>query len=231
MDPKSPEFLKTMMELRTRAIAENHDVESQLKKVLDRNYWRRLNPDMTVCGEQPVISANIRGVDPSLVEPPLKTFFTSGYFELPAIVPSAAIHKMKSCFDAIQNAGWPTGFVFIYDEFWRVFREPFLARFLTGALGKGYRQLPYCWGHFVPPNSRGWRPHVDGPTVLPKLTVWLALTDATLENGCMYLVPRNSQTAEISDRFLAIASFQPKDAMSLLHNSKALPVAAGSCLG
>jgi hypothetical protein len=231
MDPKSPEFMKTMLDLRARALAENQHQESQLKNALDQQYWRKLNPDMAICGEKSAVPATIPAVDPSVVEKPLRMLFTSGYFELPAIVSGPTLEHMRRCFDVIREEGWPTGFVFIYDEFWRAFRGSVLARFLTGALGEGYRQLPYIWGHYVPPNSHGWRPHVDGPPFLGKLTVWLALTDATLENGCMYVLPRNSQTEKFTDHSLETESSERADALSLLQHSRALPAVAGSCLG
>ena len=231
MDPKSPEFMKTIQDLRARALAESQYQESQLKNALDQQYWRKLNPDMKICGEKSAVPATIPDVDPSVVEKPLRMLFTSGYFELPAIVSGPTLEHMRRCFDVIRDEGWPTGFVFIYDEFWRAFRGSVLARFLTGALGKGYQQLPYIWGHYVPPNSHGWRPHVDGPPFSGKLTVWLALTDATLENGCMYVLPRNSQTEKSTDHSLETEIFGRADALNLLQHSRALPAVAGSCLG
>ena len=171
------------------------------------------------------------GSDSSGVDRALQMYFTWGYYQMPPIVADSAVDRMRKCFEVTQGAGWHATFVFVYDEFWRAFRGSQLLRFLTGALGENFGQLPYIWGHFVPANSRGWRPHVDGPSNLKKLTVWLALNDATLENGCMYVVPRNAETEKISDQFLTIESIDREEAMKLLQNVKALPAPSGSYLG
>jgi hypothetical protein len=231
MDAKSPEFLKAVQALRERALIETPELPTQLKNALDPQYWRELNPRMTVYGSEPGEAAEKTGVDPSTVEGPLQMLSTYGYFKMPPIVSAPAIEKMRTCFEVTRAAGWHPSFVFIYDEFWRAFRGPALVRFLTGALGRGYGQLPYCWGHYVLANSRGWRPHVDGPSTFNKLTVWLPLNDVTLENGCIYVVPRNAETEQISDGFWSKKNFDAADTLKLLQNSKALPAAAGSYLG
>jgi hypothetical protein len=233
MDPNSPEFQKAVMELRSRAVTESFDLDTRLKNALDPQYWQELNPGMTICAKEPGEPAENHGADLSVVETALQTLSTSGYFQMPGVVAGSVAEQMRRCFDLTRNAGWPPVFVFVYDEFWRVYRGPKLVRFLTRALGEGYHQLPYFWGHYVAPNSRGWRPHADGPSVLHKLTVWLALSDATLENGCMYVVRRNSDTEKISNGFLdsGTKSFPAGDLAKFLQHTKALPVAAGSYLG
>jgi Phytanoyl-CoA dioxygenase (PhyH) len=231
MDPNSPELRNALLELRARALPETPEVAAQVKNALDPQYWRGLNPRMTVCGSETGEAIEKVGFDPSCVEQALQTLSTSGYYELPRLVTDPAVDKMRKCFEVIQGAGWHPVFVFVYDEFWRAFRGPALNQFLTGALGEGYTQLSYVWGHYVPANSRGWRPHVDGPTTLDKLTVWLALNDATLENGCIYVVPRNVETEKMSDQFLSRDSFDSKDTRTLLQHAKAVPAAAGTYLG
>lgn len=219
------------MELRARAISASTDLQNKLENALHPNYWQTLNPTMTVCGSEPVETIESFDPDPSRVEQPLRTFSAFGYFQIPPTVDAVAVEKMRRCFETTESAGWPPVFVFVYDEFWRVYRGPLLVKFLKGALGEEYGQLPYLWGHHVPANSRGWRPHVDGPTEVKKLTVWLALSDATLENGCMYVVPRNSETEKMSDQFFSENALEWGEARKLLQNVKALPAAAGSYLG
>jgi hypothetical protein len=231
MDPKSPEFMKAVMELRERALPETPELQARVSNALDEQYWRKLNPAMTVCGSKPHEPIENAGVDPLIVDEPLQMLSARGYFQIPPIVEGRVVEKMRTCFEATQDAGWHPVFAFMYDEFWRAFRGPAMVRFLAGALGEGYCQLPHCWGHFVPANSKGWRPHVDGPSTFNKLTVWLPLNNVTLENGCMYVVPRNAETEKLSDDFSSRKSFDVADTLKLLQNSKALPAAAGSFLG
>ena len=230
-DPKSPEFTKALWELRARALAEVPDLDAQLKNAFDPGYWRNLNPAAAVGGSEPAQASESAGLDLSIVERPLQMLSTFGYFQTSPIVAGPAVERMRRCFEVTRNAGWHPVFVFVYDDFWWAFRGPALVRFLTAALGEGYVQLPYVWGHYVPANSSGWRPHVDGPSALKKLTVWLALNDATLDNGCMYVVPRNADTEGTSDRFHETDSFKRADILKLFQNIKALPAVAGSYLG
>jgi hypothetical protein len=232
MDPNSSEFMNAVLELRTRARKENAGLDGQLESALDADYWRELNPNMTVCGTRRVEPVESPNIGSSVVTQAIQTLSTSGYFQMPVLAVGPAVERMRMCFEHTRKSGWPAAFVFVYDELWRAFRGPALVQFLTEALGKGYGQLPYVWGHYVPTNSKGWRPHVDGPSILNKLTVWLALSDATLENGCMYVVGRTAETEKISDSFLDDSkSFQRDDVMKLLQYAKALPATAGSYIG
>ena len=231
MDPNSPEFRKAASELRARAFSETPDLLIQVENALNPEYWRHLNPEMTVCGNARSEANRRDDTDPSCAERPLQMLSSFGYFQMPAIVAGLAVYKMRRCIELTRGAGWHPAFAFLYDEFWWAFRASALIRFLRRALGKDYGQLPYLWGHYVAANSRGWRPHVDGPTDIKKLTVWLALNDATLDNGCIYVVPRNTETEKLSDQFLSIETFNCGDIRALLQNAKALPAAAGSYLG
>jgi hypothetical protein len=231
MDLESPELIKAMQDLRSRALSATPELDIQVTSALDPDYWQSLNSKMNVCGPEICETEETADLDPSVVERSLQMLSTLGYFQTPPIARNLSIEKMKSCLEVTQSAGWHPTFVFVYDEFWSAFRGPAMVRFLTGALGKNYGQLPYLWGHSVPANSKGWHPHVDGPSSLTKLTVWLALNDATLENGCMYVIPRNAETEKISDQFATLKSIGHDDARKLFQNVRALPAPAGSYLG
>ena len=231
MDPNSAEFRKTILELRARALAGNSNLDVQLNNALDPRYWRKLNPAMSIYGKEPVAIFENSAVDASILESALQTFSASGYFQMPAVLCKSAVEQMSTCFDVTRNAGWHPTFVFVYDEFWRAFRGPVVARLLRRVLGEDYRQLSYIWGHYVPAGSSGWRPHVDGATDSNKLTLWLALSEATLENGCMYVVRRNAETDAAEVRFEQAGAFSFADVRNLLQNAKALPATAGSFLG
>lgn len=82
-------------------------------------------------------------------------------------------------------------------------------------------------------NPTSW--HLDTPfwsfSARRALSIWVALDDATLENGCLYFIPGSyhSTTFEnpgISKNMDAIFEFYPKFAKS---KSVAVPMKAGSC--
>src|SRR5262249_58094823 len=109
----------------------------------------------------------------------------------PVLIDEATLAALNGAVDAVRTAGWPPVFAFVYDEFWSLVRIPAITTLLSATLGRGFRQIPHVWVHVVPPieGGRGWTPHVDGYQN-DRISVWLALSDATVENECMHLVPK-----------------------------------------
>jgi hypothetical protein len=92
----------------------------------------------------------------------------------------------------------PPAFIFLFDETWKCFYS--LHPMLSYFLGADYRILPDFWTWHVDPaqGESGWRPHrdkgryaLDAKGVPLSLTVWVPLTEATPQNGCMYILPAN----------------------------------------
>jgi ectoine hydroxylase-related dioxygenase (phytanoyl-CoA dioxygenase family) len=86
----------------------------------------------------------------------------------------------------------------MFDEAWECFHG--LRSMLALFLGEGYRALPDFWAWHVDPQAAqaGWAPHrdkgrmslaADGTPL--SLTVWIPLTEATPQNGCIYVLPAN----------------------------------------
>ena len=76
--------------------------------------------------------------------------------------------------------------------------------------------------------------HQDNGVILPEadestiLTVWLALTDATIENGCMQVIP-GSHREGLKDH-CPMDQLRIPDALLPLNRAKPLPMKAGSAL-
>jgi ectoine hydroxylase-related dioxygenase (phytanoyl-CoA dioxygenase family) len=79
-------------------------------------------------------------------------------------------------------------------------------------------------------SESGWRPHIDFCEVGDRLTVWVALSDATLTNGCMYLIPKTRVSDPVLDDFKNMRPIESNELRRLLHGSRALPVSAGTML-
>jgi hypothetical protein len=144
---------------------------------------------------------------------------------------------MRECVEAVRKAGWPPVFAFIYDPFWAVTRVPFVTEFLLADLGDKFNIImSRVWCYYVPPSrgAGGWTPHADAySNPANRLTVWIPLTDATLDNGCMYVVPKDFAYggAPPKRERLRLGTVSSDYALELLHSCKALPAAAGSVLG
>jgi ectoine hydroxylase-related dioxygenase (phytanoyl-CoA dioxygenase family) len=196
---------------------------------VDGDYWRRLAPGLTI-GE----SADALPVAPgvSTVDQAVAHFADEGYFQLPPVVSAETITLLNQAIDAVKAGGWPAVFAWVYDQFWACARVPAIVRLVASRLGAGCAQIPHVFVHIVPSTSGavGWTPHFDG-RAQGRVSVWLALTDATLDNGCMHLVPSRSLPDAFRIPTLTGGMVLAADAFRALQASRALPVAQGSALG
>lgn len=87
-------------------------------------------------------------------------------------------------------------FALVYDEFWALHFQ--YEEIFKHFLADGYKMLPAIWVWHLDPAKKefGWEPHRDRDyTALDKdgkpkfLTLWLPITDADPNNGCIYVVP------------------------------------------
>lgn len=168
----------------------------------------------------------------------LDTLRRDGYFQTGVLVDAAARTALVTAVETIVAEGWPPVFAFLFDEPWALLRAPRVAGIVRSVLGPEHRQLPNMWIHRVPPHAsaRGWPAHTDGGpetwTVradgLPnRVTCWIALTDATLTNGCLALVPKRFAPAGL-DGLYESGSLGFQDLRALLGGTRPIPAAAGT---
>lgn len=198
------------------------------EQVNNPGFWLGLNPyfNITRDGSQDKIAP----LPVDVTEEMLHYLRMDGYIQLDNLISGQMIAKMRNAIITLRDKGINPSFVFVYDEFWTISRQ--LNRLLSPVLGDTYQQLPDFWAWYLDPQREdaGWRPHRDrihGETVyadgMPKsVTVWLALTDATPLNGCIYMLPAHLDT----DYF----NFKTRETNVNAHGIRALPASAGSLL-
>ena len=144
----------------------------------------------------------------------------------------ALLSRLNAAIDGVVAAGWPAAFAWVYDEFWSLARVPEISALISSQLGAGHLQIPHIWVHVVPAmvGSSGWMPHFDGP-IRGRASIWIALTDATLSNGCMHVVSRRYLAPTFESEPLATGRVAVTDAFRALQGVRALPVTRGSALG
>ena len=143
------------------------------------------------------------------------------------------LRQMRLAIERLRAEGWPSVFTYIYDEFWLVSRTPSLLGLLSGFLGNGCRQNSLVWTFYIPPTrgAQGWEPHSDSGGDKSRLTVWIPLTNATLENGCMYVIPRDRLPENLRGEYRKLGDVTKAQLGWLLQSTRALPSPAGAYLG
>jgi hypothetical protein len=194
----------------------------------DPAFWRALRPDLSIEAGRAAPSFDMGDVAALT-----STLRFEGYVRAPGVIPVADFDRLRSCVQCLHEHRIPLPFAFIYDELWQAFQG--VATFVEAALGKGYRALPDFWVWFVPPkeSAAGWAPHRDRvqPTLdrdnsPHTLTVWLAFSEATPLNGCIYVLP-----AHLDDRFKRrVWDGEGNNVVDEPQNIRAVPAPAGSLL-
>jgi Phytanoyl-CoA dioxygenase (PhyH) len=200
--------------------------EDAVLRALDRGFWRDLNPQLSIEGSTTAESFEGDSLSDAELEEIGRRIRAHGYFHTSPTLDVTRLEQLADGVERLREAGWPPAFCFLYDEAWLAGRAPSIAGVVTAGLGTGYSQIPKMWCHRVDPSRRssGWAPHRDGYDAESRdgrLTVWIPLTDANLENGCIYLVPTDMLPEDGSE----------PSAMVLLQGARALPASPGEAIG
>lgn len=174
---------------------------ADLAVLQDLSYWQQLVPDLTITeGRLPEITAI--AFDSNRLDRISERLHHDGYIYEPPTVDPVLIARLRAGMRQIVAAGWPAAFIYVYDEPWQVFRS--LGSMLGHFLGDDFALLPHFWAWHIDPDpngeTAGWPAHVDYPgecaffdDYLVSLSLWVPLTHATPENGCMNILPLSRQ--------------------------------------
>jgi len=156
-----------------------------------------------------------------------------GYGMVPAVLGPETLRLLNSSIDSVLANGWPPVFAWVFDVMWSVTRAAAVRHLVAATLGEGARQIPHVWVNVVSDQGKGWASHVDGgdgSDPRARLTLWIALTDAGLDDGCIYLVPRSAAPADLYTFDWSTECLRQADAVRMLEATRAMPVSAGSAL-
>jgi hypothetical protein len=204
-------------------------------RITDADYWRELNPTLTVSDEPPAARAAVypRGwASDARVQARL---CDDGYCVTPPIVPPDEVARLRVAVERIVARGLPPGCALMYDEFYRMYAGVLAAS--EPIMGPDPVLLPEdFWAFFVPPGDgagsywTAFPPHRDwvnaDPSVmagdLPSVLVgWIALSDVSTDDSCLYAVPGSCDAGFRSgNRAVDPTQFR-------LEDIRALPVSAG----
>lgn len=188
-------------------------------------YIVTIRTDLTI--GSPTTWSLLAPVDVAAVQAEL---WTEGYFVggVPSI-PAALVQRCRAAIERVIAAGAPPLAAFAYDAPWEL--QLLLAEHAAAALDGEAVLLPAFWAwRLGDEHARGWEPHRDRPAnpidergAPSSITLWVALTDATTDNGCIHVLPAP----------LDVQYQNPQASCEVLHVQcvRALPAPAGTVLG
>ena len=208
-------------------------VVDRINRCLSPDYWTSLVPGSAISStpsplsELPLPAGEAASVGRHVEQ--------HGYGVLPVFLPATALAPLNAIVDAVVAADWPPVFAFVFDALWSTVRGAAVRAVLDRTLGAATRQVPHVWVHVVPAvaGARGWAPHKDGGLAArspSRLSIWIALTEASIDNGCMHVLPRSHPAARVLDGNWHADTISVAQAVELLSGARALPAAAGSAL-
>jgi hypothetical protein len=218
-------------------IAAVRTVHHHWREYCNPQYWRDLNPQLTVT-DRPFSGRAPTPAPPADALAWRDQLHAEGFAITRPLIEEARMAPLRRAIELLAERRIPTVFACLYDEYYQLFEG--LGQVFGPIVGPGYRWVAHgLWAFHVPPGDRGLTgltsasPHRDSmgpdPRILAGglpgvLTLWLALTDVTPETSCIYVVPRGSDPDFLtSERDVDPARIK-------LTSIRALPVAAGGFL-
>lgn len=196
--------------------------------MLTRQDWLTRCPDLHI--ESPDRT-------PVAIEPPSEAKWQmekdrldyDGHFKFERIFSAEKLQRLRHGAEQLTAQGLPALFVSLFDEFWETVQA--LRPVGERLLGEDYLIFPDYWVWHIDhrQSQSGWRPHresvvnvADPNYPTESISLWVALSDATTENGCMYVLPKSKDKGYPHTIKFDIGTLQ---------HVKALPVPAGSVIG
>lgn len=160
-----------------------------------------------------------------------RQFRRRGYAQLDRVFPASVTRHLIHSLGTLRRRGFPPVYLALLDEFWRLPRRQPVLQFLHDVLGRRVYQSPNVWVHVVEAGeeSPGWPPHRDH-TRGDRVTMWIPLTRALVEDGCISVLPPHLVPRRLSGLWRGINRFSRAEVLQLLHAARPLPVQAGAVL-
>lgn len=178
--------------------AEIPPIGPSLEKIRQPDFWREQCPALSINGRLETWDRHLDAPSSTTLEIWHARLSEEGYFQGRNSDCERLAPALTEAVITCKRLGLPPAFVFVFDEVWECFYG--LHPMLSSMLGDTYRVQPEFWAWHVDPRAgeAGNVPHRDrGYQCLAadkspnSLTVWVPLTEALPDNGCIYVLPAN----------------------------------------
>lgn len=162
--------------------------------------FKAICPASTIGAAQNSENVFLSDLDSSMFS---KRLIEEGYFTIDTNqlkISSSIVSSLVRILEQLQKHNWPASFVFMFDDAWALSYTLFEVLYRT--VGPNHFNFDILsWRIDPSKNQAGFSPHRDRQPVkveesfqdnkLPKYaTCWFALTDATPDNSCLYVLPK-----------------------------------------
>ena len=152
---------------------------------------------------------------------------------------AVSLSDLARAVTTLVEHGWPVNFLIVYDEFWLMIHQLKTLVLLTS----GNRlSMDFSVFHVVA-GGQGWPPHRDRgddtmhafrPDTTPQYcTTWIAITDATVTNSCLHVVPKGHDPGYLGGDPVGaspMAAILAHGGDAALQHIRSLPCDAGSVI-
>lgn len=199
-------------------MTEDADLAAFMTKLDDTSFLAALAPEL---GAQPAGSVTREPSEDG------RALAREGWLSASRVLSDVETNAIASAIDALSRETLPPLFVYAYPAVWAIGAR--IAEAISRVLSARYDFIEDAWAFRVPvgPAHAGWPPHrgsyelARDRSAPDSLNVWIAISDATVDNSCMHVVPLDRDPAYPNDlRSHAAAATE----------GVALPVAAGTAL-
>jgi hypothetical protein len=180
------------------SLAESPPIDELVQEIVRPEFWRANFPGLSLNERLAAGPPAQIETDPARLAVWRERMVEEGYLQGAAETLSELAPRLAEAVETCARLDIPPPFIFLFDETWAAFYA--LHPMLSFFLGAAYKVLPDFWTWRLDPQraDAGWRPHRDkGRMALDfgrapeSLTVWIPLTEALPQNGCMYILPAN----------------------------------------
>ena len=167
-------------------------------ELLAPGFWEALCPGLRARGAPPAPPG--AAPPPGLGGGPRAGLLGGGFACLAPgeLAPAAAVAALARGVEALEAEGWPATFILVFDEAWALLERA--AALVREASGNEPNLDVLAWKVDPARGQGGFSPHRDRQPAdvagsfradgsARYVTCWVALSDATPENSCLYCVP------------------------------------------